>query len=142
MSLDPTTSVDCGNCGQPVHSTLTDQCPHCGADGYGYGTGGPETRKLIVDGVEYRIPPGYELIAEGYAEKAKAALALLQDLDRSEHGRHEGDSEFQTEGGVSLGNRLLPAGTHIGHHISGRRIVVPSWHDLGNPEAWIEPPND
>jgi hypothetical protein len=72
------------------------------------------------------------------ADAGAKALALLQELDRSEHGRHEGDSESQTDDGVSLGNKLLPAGTHIGHDIAGRRIVVPEWRKLGDPDAWIE----
>lgn len=61
---------------------------------------------------------------------------LVSDLDRCEHGRHEGDA-CQCPGGVSLGG-VLPTGSVIGHTIHATHvIVVPPRGDRHRPEAWI-----
>ena len=91
-----------------------------------------------INGEPFSLPAGFVPARKGEIAQGKAALALLGELDRSAHGRHEGDAESQDPTGISQGNQLLPAGTHIGHHISGRRIVVPPWRQLTDPDAWIE----
>jgi hypothetical protein len=94
--------------------------------------------KGTINGEPYEIPDGWRLVREQELHRGHAALALLSDLSRSEHGRHEGDAEFQTEGGRSLGNKLLTTGQHVGHDIAGRRIVVPEPRRRSDPEAWYE----
>jgi hypothetical protein len=92
--------------------------------------------KGTINGVAYEVPEGYRPASEKELRRGHDALRLLQDLSRSRHGRHEGDSEFQTEGGRSLGNDLLTTGQQIGYTIGGRPIVVPEHRERGNPEAW------
>lgn len=65
------------------------------------------------------------------------ADTLLQDLDRCEHGRHEGDACNDCPDGRSVGNPQLPTGSHIGYDISRRRIVVPPRDRKHDPAAWI-----
>jgi hypothetical protein len=59
------------------------------------------------------------------AEERMTYLAgILTDLDRCEHGRHEGDDCNQC-GGPSTGNPIPEDDRIIGYDISGRSIVVP-----------------
>jgi len=82
--------------------------------------------------------------AAGYWEKsardAARLASILSDLDRCEHGRHEGDVCGGERGcnGPSHGNPL----THgpfrqIGYDLSGRPVVVPDRGSLQDPEAWF-----
>lgn len=86
-------------------------------------------------------PPGYTLVTNERYYRLNEAVTLLDDLDRSAAGRHRGDSEFQDPSGTSQGNPLLPPGTHIGHTIYGRRIVVPE-KGLSVAKNWIEEARD
>jgi hypothetical protein len=95
--------------------------------------------KGTINGEPYSVPDGYTVVSEAAHFRAAAALDLLQDLDRSEHGRHQGDVESQSPTGFSRGNPLLSEGDHIGHTIGGLRIVVPSNDKLGDPDAWVVP---
>lgn len=69
--------------------------------------------------------------------KAQKFQGILFDLDRNEHGRHEGDADGYDPSGISQGNPHLPSGSVIGYNISGRAYVRPHWVDVLNPEAWI-----
>lgn len=82
------------------------------------------------------------------ADTARRYQSILFDLDRCEHGRHEGDV-CSSCGGPSLGNpqldrtrivkgvsTLLPKRC-IGFDLSARPIVVPMRDDPHTPEAWI-----
>jgi hypothetical protein len=89
-----------------------------------------------INGEPYKVPDGYLAVSEREWHRASAALTLLQDLSRSEHGRHEGDIEIETLGGVSLGNKRIRTGQTIGHGIDGSPIVVPPPRERGNPDAW------
>ena len=64
---------------------------------------------------------------------------IVHDLDRSEHGRHEGDAESQTYGGVSLGNPHLTVGETFGYTMDGARIVLPPREQRHDLSAWIQP---
>lgn len=97
--------------------------------------------KGTINGEPYEVPDGYDVVHESRKQRGDMAVQLLNDLDRSPHGRHKGDVESQDPSGVSQGNPLLPPGTHIGYSLYGnRRIVVPDIHDLANAEAWYEEP--
>lgn len=62
-------------------------------------------------------------------------LAILVDLDRCLHGRHEGDACGGCPQGVSVGNAIAPAGTVLGHGLRGP-IVMPTRADKHDPAAW------
>lgn len=66
--------------------------------------------------------------------------ALAADLDRCEHGRHEGD-DCGDCGFRSHGNLLLRPGTVIGYGLRGDRIVVPDREHKHDPAAWRTQPN-
>ena len=52
------------------------------------------------------------------------AETLLADLDRCEHGRHDGDPCFGCPDGVSPGNPHMRPGQVIGYGLDGIEIVV------------------
>jgi hypothetical protein len=62
--------------------------------------------------------------------------ALIADLDRCPHGRHQADPCFGCEGGWSRGNPLLCPGQVIGYSIDGSQIVVPPKESRRDPAAW------
>jgi hypothetical protein len=69
------------------------------------------------------------------------ALRILADLDRCEHGRHEGDICSGATGcnGPSKGNPLLVTGAVIGHTLHrSHRIIVPAPGHRHDPAAWLE----
>lgn len=83
--------------------------------------------------------------------RAQAFAAVLYDLDRCEHGRHEGDACSSCEGPsrgnpvLELCDAMLEAKSHphplptrtIGFDIGGNPIVVPEAHQLmTDPDAW------
>jgi hypothetical protein len=62
--------------------------------------------------------------------------ALIADLDRCMHGRHQGDECDGCLHGRSTGNpRLLP-GTVIGYGLRGDHIVMPDRDHKHDPAAW------
>lgn len=71
---------------------------------------------------------------------------LVQDLDRSPHGRHIGDAEVQDPSGISRGNPLLPEGQILGFTMSGtsRAYVIPGRLDKHKPDpaVWIRDVSD
>lgn len=79
--------------------------------------------------------------------RLQSFATILSDLDRCEHGRHEGDDCFQCEG-PSKGNPLMacsPArnvalvARQIGFTLSGGPLVIPDKWTQHDPDAW-EPP--
>lgn len=92
-------------------------------------------------------------------DRAQAFARVLHDLNRCEHGRHEGDAcSSGCAGGISLGNPVMrladeflgqpgmPPGSEgvptqpplrtVGYDISGNPIVVPDTANLNDPDAW------
>ncbi len=62
---------------------------------------------------------------------------LVTDLDRNEHGRHEGDADVGDPTGVSQGNPLLPTGTVLGHSLGGSwQYVMPPRGERHKLTAW------
>jgi hypothetical protein len=64
--------------------------------------------------------------------------AVLADLDRCPHGRHEGDacSDGDSCNGTSAGNPSMPTGVVIGYDRYGDPIVMPSRENKHDPRAW------
>lgn len=63
---------------------------------------------------------------------------FFDDLNRNENGRHRGDSDSYTSGGVSQGNTCLETGQVVGYSISGRRLayVVPEQNERPDIANW------
>lgn len=62
---------------------------------------------------------------------------MLADLDRNEHGRHEGDGDVYDPSGMSQGNPHLATGQVIGYSLHGSwKYVVPEPRLRGDLAAW------
>lgn len=76
--------------------------------------------------------------AESYRERAVSAerlVTVLLDLDRCQHGRHEGDDCFGCAG-RSRGNPLVGPSRHVGYTLSGQPIVLPGPGSKREAAAW------
>lgn len=93
---------------------------------------------MTVGGRRITWKKAYERERE-HTDELTARANILIDLDRCEHGRHEGDV-CSSCGGPSHGNLLLPEGA-IGHTMSADRIVPPARADRYRAEAWVQPRN-
>ncbi|WP_328439338.1 hypothetical protein OHA71_23660 [Streptomyces sp. NBC_00444] len=62
-------------------------------------------------------------------------VGILSDLDRCQHGRHEGDP-CGSCGGLSDGNPNVGPGRVIGHGVYGNPIVLPTRDRKTDPAAW------
>lgn len=106
------------------------------------------TYTVPVDGTmtKVEVPDGYKLLSNEHYQKLVAAYTVLSDLNRCEHGRHQGDScnscNGESEyGPVSLGNRFLADGQRIGTQLAGAApIVAPvkggGHFDSTDPKYW------
>ena len=65
-----------------------------------------------------------------------SARRVLADLDRCEHGRHEGDACFSCPDGQSHGNPHMSPGQIIGYGLDGVPIVVPGRDRKNDPANW------
>jgi len=67
-----------------------------------------------------------------------AWAALAADLDRCQHGRHQGDPCGPADNctGTSAGNPHLRPGTVIGYGLRGDPIVMPDRDRKQDPAAW------
>lgn len=77
--------------------------------------------------------------AERERNRRLSALAtILSDLDRCQHGRHEGDVCGGVSGcnGPSRGNPHMQTGDIIGFTLSAEPIVFPRREDRHDPDAW------
>ncbi|MFC9736063.1 hypothetical protein ACFWG5_34540 [Streptomyces hydrogenans] len=63
---------------------------------------------------------------------------LISDLDRCEHGRHEGDDCGTTCGTRSKGNPHMKPGTVIGYSLRRGPIVMPHRDEKHTIAAWYE----
>ena len=77
------------------------------------------------------------LIGRSLAETA-GLVKILTDLDRCQHGRHEGDPCGPADActGTSAGNPHLRPGTVIGYGLRGDHIVMPDRDHKHDPAAW------
>lgn len=85
-----------------------------------------------------QIEHALERSADAYdeAKRETALLAVLNDLDRCVHGRHQGDSCAGCPEGASQGNPHMPTGTVIGYDISGHGYVMPDREHKHDPASW------
>lgn len=75
------------------------------------------------------------------AQRDTDALNLLIDLDRCEHGRHQGDSCCDCPNWYSTGNPLFPVGSRIGTTLSGDPIYMPRRGQRHLPREWMIAPD-
>ena len=90
--------------------------------------------------ITIEVPEGWELIPTDILRRLQNSALLLNDLDRSEVGRHKGDVENQDPSGVSQGNKFLTEGQRIGTTISGKPIYYPYFDkaDLSDADLWLK----
>ena len=65
-------------------------------------------------------------------------VRILTDLDRCQHGRHQGDPCGPADdcNGTSTGNPHLRPGQVIGYDLRGEQIVMPDRDHKHDPAAW------
>lgn len=109
-------------------------------------TGDPITRenaellRALADAKDRATPtpPADMVPAAALAEerrRANLACSVLADLDRCQHGRHEGDV-CNGCGGPSKGNPRMGVNRTLGYDLSGRPYRVPAFGSTQTPEAW------
>jgi hypothetical protein len=83
------------------------------------------TEQANLPTLDYRTPEG-------------AFVALVADLDRCQHGRHQGDACGPADActGTSAGNPHLRPGMVIGYGLRGGPIVMPDRDHKHDPAAW------
>lgn len=65
-------------------------------------------------------------------------VKVLMDLDRCQHGRHQGDACGPADActGISAGNPHLRPGQVIGYGLRGDPIVMPDRDHKSDPSCW------
>lgn len=65
-------------------------------------------------------------------------VKILADLDRCQHGRHQGDPCGPADActGTSAGNPHMQPGQVIGYGLRGEQIVMPDRDHKHDPAAW------
>lgn len=78
-----------------------------------------------------------ESAATGDRDTEKLA-AVLADLDRCQHGRHQGDPCGPADActGTSAGNPYIRPGQVIGYGLRGDQIAMPDRDHKHDPKAW------
>lgn len=94
-----------------------------------------------IAGIDYalaRTEPGPALPTQDSQSPDGVWAALVSDLDRCEHGRHQGDPCGPAGDctGTSAGNPHLPFGNVIGYGLRGDLIVMPDRDHKHDPAAW------
>ena len=79
-----------------------------------------------------------DLAQQRYIEiqELQAFQQIVVDLDRNENGRHEGDADIGTPGGISRGNPLIRPGEVLGYAVGGRPYVMPPRGRMHDAAAW------
>lgn len=95
-------------------------------------------KQLLPDELLYQEPIASKPI--GFDLQAfydREARLFMQDLDRCQHGRHEGDPCFDCAGRVSRGNPFITRGAPIGFSINGVPYVQPERGLRHDRRAWL-----
>lgn len=71
------------------------------------------------------------------SQEARDMAAILSDLDRCQHGRHQGD-ECGGCGGRSQGNPHMQPGSVVGYNVYGNPITMPHRDDKYDVNKWVE----
>jgi hypothetical protein len=96
-----------------------------------------------MNGVDHALArtepdPDDDAAIESSRRRDAGLLAILTDLDRCQHGRHQGDPCGPADActGTSAGNPHLPTGMVIGYGLRGDEIVMPDRDHKHDPAAW------
>lgn len=95
-----------------------------------------------IAGIEHALTrtekPTTETLAMRSLTDTAALVKILTDLDRCQHGRHQGDPCGPADActGTSAGNPHLKPGTVIGYGLYGDPIVMPDRDHKNDPAAW------
>jgi len=101
-----------------------------------------------VAGIDHALERTQEAMTAGAllppAREAAALIEILRDLDRCQHGRHQGDACGPADActGTSAGNPHLRPGQVIGYGLRGDRIVMPDRDCKHDPSAWRVRPDE
>jgi hypothetical protein len=104
----------------------------------------PDTRRkrMIIEMDDNGWNPTIVRVGEFYVEAdarqqadRDALLTMVADLDRCEHGRHEGDV-CGSCGGPSHGNPFLESGSPLGYDIAGRPYIITASRSKMHAEDW------
>jgi hypothetical protein len=85
------------------------------------------------------VPMTWKEIAESRYEAMQDLhrfKRILVDLDRNEHGRHEGDVDIGDPSGYSQGNPRLKTGDILGYSLGGGKYIMPPREKRHDPTAW------
>lgn len=76
---------------------------------------------------------------EAEIKRLRPFALMVSDLDRNEHGRHEGDTDCSDPTGTSQGNPNFTTGQVVGYSIAGTRrpYVMPPPGLRGDASAWV-----
>lgn len=98
--------------------------------------------QAAITGITHALDRTTPRPAPGTAEDRRDSqlAAVLADLDRCQHGRHEGDDCGDTCGYQSKGNPHIRTGAVIGYGLRGDQIVMPARDDKHDPKAWRRTP--
>jgi hypothetical protein len=100
-----------------------------------------------IAGIEHaltRTQPSVTAWANEHSDRNCPWRTLLSDLDRCQHGRHEGDACGPADSctGTSAGNPHLRPGQVIGYGLRRDHIVMPGRDHKHDLAAWRVPPTD
>jgi len=87
--------------------------------------------------LKFEVPPGWHALPNENYYHLNGLANVLSDLDRNEHGRHEGDVDSGDPTGVSQGNPYIEEGQQIGFTMGGQPIVMPPRAQRSDPKAWV-----
>lgn len=101
-----------------------------------------------IVGIEHALARTEKPVTDALAMRSLAETAglvkILTDLDRCQHGRHQGDPCGPADDctGTSAGNPHLRSGQVIGYGLRGDQIVMPDRDHKHDPAAWRTTPAD
>lgn len=95
-----------------------------------------------IAGIEHALDRTQDAVTAGAllppARETAALIEILRDLDRCQHGRHQGDPCGPADDctGTSAGNPHLRPGQVIGYGLRADPIVMPDRDHKHDPAAW------
>jgi hypothetical protein len=69
--------------------------------------------------------------------KLRKFQQIVSDLDRNEHGRHEGDIDTFDPTGISNGNPKFCTGEVIAYSLGGKPYIMPARGNRHDPDSWL-----
>lgn len=95
-----------------------------------------------IKGIEHALARTNQPTITAHDDNTCPWAKLIGELDRCEHGRHEGDACGTTCGHESKGNPHMRPGAVIGYSLRRGQIVMPHREDKYTPAAWYRKDED